>query len=777
MFKNYLKTAVRVIWRDKTFSCLNVSGLALGMACFALSFLWVRDEVQWDRFHPASKSIYRLQYRVRNSGRIGLDLPGPLGPYLAASYPEVASAVRIYRYTVLVRHGGEDIVEKEFVFADASFLDIFKLDFLAGDPDTAFSGTDSAILTQSAAEKYFGHANPLGRVLDLKQPFPVRVTAVVKDPPANSDIQYKILVEFKNLSRLRKDFETEWGIVNYRTYIRLAPGVDAQAFGQKVENILAEKASSRLALDMKPLRRIHLYEDGAIRYVAIVSFVALFILIIAACNFINLTTARSSKRAKEIAVRKVVGAVRGQLVRQHLFESTFLSLCSLGAALSLAALFLPLFNAHMGKTFGLGVLADPRLWLALLGMAAAVGLLSGAYPALLLSSYQPFRSLKGRGSNGGRASGWGMIRKILLVSQFSISLILMISTLIIHRQIGFIRGYDLGIRRDNVICLPSPGLANRDAFVEELTKREGVIGVAYASTLPSKATQLSGVDWEGRDPGRKDSWQFISVDDRYLDVMEIDLLQGEDFERYQNVEADPRFIVNRKAVEEMGLPNPIGRRFSAYGASGTLIGVVDNFHFRPLHEDLAPLVLFIAPNEFLHVLVKVRPRSAGPQEILASLKDVWNKFAQGRRFTYQFLEDVIASNYRTELKMNAEFKTFSFLGIFISCLGLVGLVAYVVERKRKEIGIRRVLGAGLTSILSQIHKEFLWPILVANLIAWPVAYWGMSSWLRSFAFHTNIPIGLFLAAAAAALGLGQAAVIWQTVKAARRCPVDSLKYE
>jgi len=353
----------------------------------------------------------------------------------------------------------------------------------------------------------------------------------------------------------------------------------------------------------------------------------------------------------------------------------------------------------------------------------------------------------------------------------------LISTLSIHRQLRFISNYDLGIRKDNVICIPQPGLANRDAFIEELTRRKGIVDVAFASTLPSKATQRSSVDWEGKEADRKESWQVISVDDRYLNVMEIDLVEGENFKRFQDVEANPRFIVNRKALEVMGLRNPIGRKFSAWGSSGTIIGVVDNFHFRPLHENLSPLVLCIAPNEFLHVLVKIRPQSAGLQEILAGLKDVWSKFAPGRRFTYEFLEDVIASNYRTESNMNTEFKSFTFLGIFISCLGLVGLVAYIVERKRKEIGIRKVLGAGLPSILGQIHKEFLWPILAANLIAWPIAYWRMSSWLRNFAFHTNIPIGLFLAAAAAVLGLGQAAVIWQTMKAARRCPVDSLKYE
>ncbi len=775
MFKNYLKTAVRYFFRDKGYSFLNMAGLAIGLACFALLMMWVQDEAGWDRFHENSPLIYRLDSNTPAQ-------PAPLGPHLKANYPEIAEAVRFYfSRPLLVRYGDKAFDEDRFVLADPAVFDVFTIPFVAGNRASALTEPNTVVLTEAAAKKYFGNDDPVGRILTVENQFQVTVTGIVRNPPQNSDLRFNVLGEFRILGYFRKGYETHWGNHEYYTYVQLTTGAEAKTVIPKIARIIVDRDLDQPnPLTMTPLSLIHLYEDGAIRYVAIFSLVALFILAIAACNFINLTTARSGQRAKEIAVRKVAGAERRQLIHQFLIESVLLSLGALLVALTAVALVLPSFDAITGKDFGPGDLFKAGLFMFLLGTAIAVGIFSGAYPAFLLSSFRPAGLLKGGSPRAGRYSGGARFRKTLVVIQFAISTVLMISTLLIHRQLIFVRDFDLGLRKENVVVLPAkePIRESSEAFVSRLTDRPGIINATFVSSPPSRVVNYAtGMEWEGMDAGLNPVWAFVATDNRYLDTLGLKLVAGRNFPENKSVIEVPYFIVNQKAVEEMKLKNPVGARLSLWGWKGTVLGVVKDFHFRPLREDLEPLLMFVLPNVYTRVLVKIRPENDNIPDILAGIKEVWNEFAPGMPFSYEFLDTAYDQNYKAEQKMGKEFRYFSFLGIFISCLGLIGLAAYIAERKRKEIGIRKVLGATLPGILQQINKEFLGPILLSNLIAWPAAYWAMKTWLQGFAFRTNISLGIFFIAAAASLAIGLLTISVQSYKAAREMPANSLKCE
>ncbi len=775
MFKNYLKTAIRHFFRDKGYSFLNMAGLALGLACFALIMMWVRDEIGWDRFHENFSLLYRLESNSPAQ-------PAPLSPYLKANYPEIAETVRLFSASpLLVKYGDRAFYESGFVLADASVFDVFTIPFVAGDRASAFAEPNTVVLTEDAAKKYFGNENPLGRTLNVENQFLVRVTGVVRNPPQNSDIRFGVLGEFRIVGNFRKGYETHWGNHEYFTYARLTPGVEAGTVIRKIARIVLDHDPSLpKSLTMTPLVRIHLYEDGAIKSVAIFVLVAAFILIIAAFNFINLTTARSGRRTKEIAVRKVSGAVRHQLIKQFLSESIFLSLGSFFLALAAVALVLPSFDAVIGKNFALADLFKPGLFLFLLGTAVVTGIFSGAYPAFLLSSLRPVGLLKGGGSRTGSSSGGARFRKILVAAQFAISTVLIISALLIHKQLVFVRNYDLGIRKENIVVLPAkkPILNNRETFIGRLTGQAGITNATFVSSPPSGVENYaSGFEWEGMDKSIKPGWAFVATDERFLDTLGLTLVAGRNFPEKKAVQEVPYFIVNQRAVEEMRVKNPVGTRFSLWGWSGSVLGVVKDFHFRSLRDEIRPLLLFVMPQVYRLVLVKIRPGKDALPEILARIKGVWDEFAPGMPFSYEFLDADYDRKYQSEEKMGKEFRYFSFLGILISCLGLIGLAAYIAQQKRREIGIRKVLGATVPNIMGQIGREFFVPILLSNLIAWPAAFWAMNTWLQSFAYRTSLSIGIFLIAAVSVLVLGLATVSFQAIKAALANPTDSLRFE
>lgn len=775
MFWNHLKTAVRLFRRDKGYSFLNVAGLAIGMACFTLLMMWVRDEVGWDRFHKDYRRIYRLESNM-------VSQPAPLGPHLKTNYPEISDTVRFFFSPSLVVRSEDKVFEEDgFVMADASAFDVFTIPFVAGSAASAFADPSSVVLTKAAAVRYFGREDPLGRVLTVEDQYQVRVTGVVQDPPDNSDIRFNVLADFRFIGYFRKGYESHWGNHEYTTYVRLAPGAEAETVGPKIADIVRQREPSlAIPLALKPLARIHLYGDGAMKSVIIFGLVAVFILLVAACNFINLTTARSGRRAREIAVRKVAGAVRAQLVRQFLSESVLLSLGALLLALTVTVPVLPAFNTIAGKDFRPADLFHAPTSLLLLGTAVAIGLLSGAYPALLLSSFRPAGLLQDAGPGGGRHSRGARLRKALVVTQFSLSIILMISTLFIARQVAFVRHYDTGIQKENIVVLPAkePVLKSREAFVRDLTSQPGVVNATFATGLPSQVENIAaGLEWEGMDASLKPAWAFVGTDDRYLDTLGLPLVDGRNFPEAKPVQETPFFIVNQRAVEAMKLESAVGARFSLWGWNGTIIGVVKDFHFRSLREEVRPLLLFVFPSYYNWILVKIQPAGGSTSAVLGRIGEVWERFAPGIPLNYEFLDTAFARNYQAEQRMALEFKYFSFLGIAISLLGLVGLAAYMAEQMRKEIGIRKVLGATTAGIAGHINRAFLMPILLSNLFAWPVAYWAMNAWLRGFAYRVSLSFGIFLLASSTALAVALLTVSFQSVRAARVNPVLSLKRE
>ncbi len=775
MFGIAFKTALRSFRRDRAYSSLNIAGLALGMACFALLATWVRDEAGWDRFHEHSSRVYRLRSD-------GTAQPAPLGPFLKDNYPEIVETVRFwFPFSAPTVTSGTDAFEEDgYVLADRSVFEVFTLPFVAGRRETAFRDPDSVVLTEAAAKKYFGDGDPLGRTLMVEGRSPVKVTGVIRNPPRNSDLRFEVLGDFRSVERFFGR-PVHWGNHEYVTYALLAPGAEAGRVVPKIARaVIDHMPTIPTPLTLTPLSRIHLYEDGAIRNVVVLSAVAIFILIVAGCNFVNLTTARSGRRAREIAVRKAAGAERSQLVRQFLGESVLSALAALPVALAAAAAALPAFRALSGKDFRPDDLFSPGMVPFLLAASVAVGLLSGAYPALLLSSLRPAGLLKAGGPGAAAVPRGSGFRRTLVVVQFSISIVLLIVTVSIGRQVAFCRAFDPGFRKENIVCLPAKDavLKNGRSFLDELGRRPGVLGATFVSSLPTEVQNVAdGFAWEGMAPGLKPSWAFVSTDDRYLKTLGLTLAAGRDFPGPESALKAPYFLVNESAAREMALANPVGTKFSLWGVNGTVIGVVKDFHFRSLHEAVGPLMLFIEPRAYSRVLVRIFPQAGGTSQVLAGIRDAWEAFAPGVPFRFDFLDSGFSRIYRDELRMGRQFRWFSLLGVLISCLGLVGLTAYMTELRRKEIGIRKVLGASTAGILRRIEGEFAAPILLSNLIAGPAGFFLMRAWLRNFAYHVGLSPATFLFAAVFALTIALATVSVFSVRAARANPARSLKQE
>lgn len=773
---NYVKISLRKIRRQKIYSFINITGLALGLVCFMLLTLWIRDEVNWDRFHANSEHLFRVQ-----SGLI--QQPGAVGPHLKAKFPEIVNSVRLYYDRARSVGQGETVFdERAFVYADASVFEMFNIPFSAGDPATVFTSPASAVLTETAARKYFGRENPLGRTLLVENQFPLRITGVVKNPPRNSDIRFEVLASFKFLDNFLPNQDAAWGSHNFYTFIQLQPGIDYRTVIPKIAPVrrIMDGEPTAWLLTLKPLVDIHLYEDGAIKYVTIFALVAIFILAIAACNFINLTTARSGQRAKEIAVRKVAGAKRLQLITQFLGETLLLSFSALAAALPLALLLFPSFNGLTEREYDASSLFAPGFLLFLTGTAAVIGLTAGVYPALLLSSFRPAGLLKAGGGLTAKPAGRSGLRKTLVAIQFAISITLLIAMVSIQRQVEFIRSFDLGIRKENVVILPAkaPLQKSKEAFVNELLSRPGVVNATFASSFPSAKQQVSGADWEGKDPGYDPVWQFVETDSRYLDTLGIKLVKGRNFPvTPPRRQVEPYFIVNQQAAAEMKLRNPVGVRLTTFGTTGTVIGVVSNYHFKLLHEPVGPLVMLTGPYNIRYILVRIQPENGRTGEVLARIKSVWDKFAPGMPFDYEFLDANYDLNYQTEQQLGMEFGYFTLLGIVISCLGLCGLVAAITGQKRKEAAIRKVLGASSSSILIHINRELFLPVLLASLAAWPAAWWAMTRWLDGYAYHRGLSIEIFAGATLATLAIALLTVSAQAFHAARANPVESLRSE
>jgi ABC-type antimicrobial peptide transport system permease subunit len=785
MWIHHLKIAIRNIIRHKGYAFLNIFGLAAGMACCILIGLWVLDELNYDRFHKKGSSICRVESNQEFNGRI-LHIywtPHPLGPALEAEIPEVKDSTRAQNLRAqLLRHEDKAFEEYDIWSVDPSFLDMFTFPMIQGSPESALSGTSSLVMTERLATKFFGDENPIGKVINVAQSADFTVTGILKDIPANSSLQFDVLIPYKYLDSTGR---TDDNFTNNQTYtwVQLHTGVSSEEVSAKIGGFVKTKVSrSLMVLELLPLTKVHLYTYSGyeknldVQSVYLFSIIAIFVLIIGCINFMNLSTARSGKRAKEVGLRKVVGAFRSQLIRQFYGESLLFAFIALGLSVLAVSIVLPAFGNLAGKEMSWNATGAGVLVLGLAGIALLTGLVSGSYPALFLASYQPVDTLKGKLRSG---KGNAVFRRTLVVVQFVLSVALIIGTGVVSKQMTFIKNKNLGWNKEQVVAIPirSYAKSSLETLKAELANTPGILNIAVATQKPSFTSwSSSGFDWKGKDPALKVDVTYMGGDDGYVDTMGMTIIQGRNFSKEFPTDKKESFLCNEELAKLMGHEDPIGKSFSFWDQKGKIIGVIENFHFQPLRRKIEPLIIQWVDLGWTNFLF-LRIAPDGIAETIGTVQGTWGKLMPDIPFSYQFLDEDFASMYRSEERTGTLLKIFTAMAIMVACLGLFGLVSFAAEQRTKEIGIRKVLGASATGIVALVCREFLLLIGLANLIAWPIAYFAIKGWLDNFAYRTQIPTVFFIGALASSLVIGLMTVIYKAVRAASANPVEALKHE
>lgn len=803
MISNYFKIAFRGLLRNKTFSVINILGLAVGIASCILILLYVQYEFSFDKFNKNYSQIYRVTQNLKWSGKkmeIAIT-PAKLGPALKENFPEVTGYERIYDLNFqreVVRYKNEAYYTREFIFADGGFFNFFGYHLIEGSASQALLDPFSVVITQSMARKYFGHADPIGKTVQLaiwNQTFDFTITGVAEDAPSNSSLQYEFIASFstfyqgwwKNWSGV--DY---WGSSNFYTYVLLNGKKNARTLDLKLPGFLnglpgyrEETGDMQASLFFQPLRDIHLYShrefdlpsDVNVGTLYILSAIALFVLLIACVNFMNLSTARYMKRAKEIGVRKVMGAARSQLVRQFLCESIIISLVATAVAIMFVEILLPLTRNLTGTELDLSFLGGITAPVALILIVIFTGLLAGLYPALFLSSFHPTSILK---NSVGPSGGNSLIRKGLVVFQFTISIGLIISALLVEKQLSYVQNFHIGFDKDNMVVVPlfAP-LFKEDAvnrfgvYRSEIESNPNVLAVTGASEYPGNMIMRTTLEITGKE-SRKIWTNIVAVDSNYLETLDVSMASGSAFSQSHTRGG---LIINRSAQRELGLANPIGKELVTgwNGVRGPIIGVARDFNFESLLSKSSPLAMVVDPEQFRYLICRIAPRDYA--STLKFLEVKWKKIYPGTPFDYSFLNTDLNKLYVSEAKFGSMINIFSGLAVIIACLGLFGLSSFSVEERTKEIGIRKVLGASVPGIVRLLSKEFLGVVLLANVIAWPVAYYFMRRWLQVFAYRTDMSIWIFISAGGIALLVAAATVSMRTIKAATANPIRCLRYE
>ena len=785
MIKNYLKVAVRNITRHKGYSFINIAGLAIGMACCILILLWVRDELSFDRFHEKAGDIFRVIQDINfaDHSTTWAITQGPLGPSLRDDFPEIVNMVRYTGRSMRLTH--EDKTFDEVLgMADESIFDVFTFPLLRGDPATVLADPLSLVLTEEMARKYFGEQDPIGKILNADDQFDFKVTGILQEVPRNSHIRFDFLVPFVFGRELNYTVD-RWGNSQFTTYVKLQGGLKAGEVIGKIARYLDDKPTVEkdAALNLQPLTRIHLHShydfdfaSGDITYVTIFSLVAFFILLIACINFMNLTTARSANRAREVGMRKVAGAHRSDLIRQFFGESMLLACMAFLLALGLVWLLLGPFNSLAAKELSLRLSSSAWLWLGLLGIALATGFISGTYPALFLSGFQPVRVLKGSVQSGARSS---LFRKFLVVFQFSLTILLIICTLVVYYQLDYMRNKKLGYDKEHLVYLSMRGQMREqfDAVKQELLAHPNILAVTASANVPTYGYSFSNSlwRWEGQAPDEEILMRASFVDEDFFKTMGIELIAGRGLSREFSTDQDTAVAVNEAAARAMGMEDPVGQRLTLGENNLTIQGMVKDYHFRSLRQEIDPLILIFSPASSRVLFMRLRGEDM-PQS-LAHVEEVWNTFAPGFDFRYRFMDEALDLLYRAEQRTGILFRIFTLLAVSISCLGLFGLASYMAEQRTKEIGIRKVLGATTSQIVFLLSKDFTKWVIVANLVAWPVAYFAIHQWLLGFAYRIPLPWWVFGTSAFLALAIALLTVSYQSIRAAVSNPVDALKYE
>lgn len=790
MFRNYLKFAWRNLLQHKVYSFINLAGLTIGLASSILILLWVQNEMSYDQFQKNGSRIYRVVSEFGDAKNAANSAGMPAG--LQAEIPMVKNTVRIQpANSTLLTIGDQKFQEENVFYADPSFMDMFSYPLLRGDRSSALNRPDAIVITQAMAAKYFGGENPIGKVIRKDNADNLIVTGVLENIPANSDLQFDFILPMASLARTNSDLKNNvWDNFNFWDYIELDANFDpTKANLAKLETQIDQlfhkhSPQTKALFYLQPLTKIHLAPErlgdmpghGNVEYVRTFFVIALLILVVACINFMNLATARSARRAKEIGLRKVAGAKRGQLILQFLSESVLLSFLALLLAIVMVALFLPGFNGLANRTLSLDLM-NGQLWLTLLGIALFTGLISGSYPALYLSGFNPVKVLKGNVKSMG---GNLLFRNALVVAQFTVSIVLLIGTVVIYNQLNFIKSRNPGFEKANLLYISMTGdLRNRQETLKaELTQNQLTKDFAVTAQLPTNLGDwTTNVGWTGKNPQSQMSFPILLVNEDFIRTFRAKLIAGRSFSRAFKTDSG-NYMINETMARTMGFTaiTAVGKPMILWGNKGTIVGVVKDFNYKPVQQVIEPLVMPLKKGDGGgYVVVRTAPGKTG--ETIAALAQISKELNPAYPFKFDFLDQELSRLYKGEQQMGNIFNLFAILGVFISCLGLYGLSAFMAEQRTKEIGVRKVLGASVTNVIYLLTSGMTKLVLIAILIAVPLSWFAVNRWLSAFAYHVEVNWLVFFVGSAAALFVAWITVSFESIKAAIANPVKSLRSE
>ena len=793
MVKNYITIALRNLLRHKSYSFVNIAGLTIGLTACFLILLFVQDELSFDRFHDNADRIVRVIHEAQASKSGSAVTSALLATALEAEFSGIEAAVRVHRfYNTILSVDEARYNESHFVFADPDFFRMLSFPLTKGNPETALRHPFTVVITESKARTYFGSIDPVGKVLTFNNEHDFVITGVMKDVPQNSHLKMDFVSSFESLKDIHGPGLEMWAYRNYYTYLLLREGVSPVALEEKLpafaESHVPGMDITRSQFTLQPITDIHLRSShigwdiashSDISYVYSFSAIAIFIILIACINFMNLSTARSSIRAKEIGLRKVIGASRIHLVKQFIGETILLSIIALMIAVVLVELLLPTFNEISGKNIHIHYLSNLQFLGGALAITILSGLIAGSYPALFLSSFQPVAIMKGSHTGGWKS---GLFRKGLVVAQFGISIALIIGAVIVYQQLEYTRHKNLGFDKEHVLVVNNQAdqraMERYELFKNEIAQYPGVIQVSGSSGVPPGLLGNNiRVHREGTPSDESKFLKLITTDYDFFETLDIKVISGRTFSREFGADATESFVISEAAARTLGLDEPIGTRLiTEYDwLEGTIIGVVNDVHYQSLHSRIEPLLFSMRPHWYYRIPVRIRPENiAGTIEFLESR---WNQVAPEWPFQYSFVDQNYENLYRAEQRLSKVIWYFTGLAIFIASLGLFALASFTIERRTKEIGVRKVLGAPVGSIVYQLSRDFTKLVVAANIIAWPVAYYFVERWLQNFAYRIDVGPAIFVTAAGVSLVIAFLTVSYQSIKAAMMNPVESLRYE
>ncbi|MFC2128674.1 ABC transporter permease [Bacteroidota bacterium] len=786
MIKNYFKIAIKNLLRNKALSIINISGLSIAMACSIVIYLWVKDETGYDSFYENSKELCITALGIEKPNgeiRYTTTTPGPLGPMVKDVFPEVVNSSRYggQQFTF----GTEDKRFTEVVaLVDTTFFKMFTPDFIYGNPDLPFINITDIVLTRSMAEKFFGDENPLGKTLRADNSLNLTITGVIEDLPDNTHFSYNCLLPFDFYSIFWRRNLNDWDAANYRTYVQLKKSASFKVLEEKItEYTIKNFSDDIMQIKLQPVGRLHLYDfegGGLITYIYVFSAMALFILLTACINYMNLSTARSAKRAREVGIRKVVGAKKKQLIGQFMGESLILTIIAANFAFIIAQRLIPLFNQISGKDLSFGFTLENIL--SVLILIFITGILAGSYPAFALSTANTTEVMKSNpliaSYRKGSAKG-NSFRKILVVFQFSLSIFLIICSISIFKQLNYLKNTNLGFKKDNIIWLPMTRELSEKytTFQNLLYENQDIYSVTRANSLPAyHESGASGKDlfWEGKNTDSNFSGiKVMGVDPEYLRTFDMEMAKGRFFSKEINSDITGGFILNETAVKAMNLEDPIGKRISLWNMNGTIVGIIKDFHFNSLHDKIDPMVI-ICNWGLDNIFVRINNNNAKTIDYIeTTLKNI----LPGYNMNYEYVDDQINNSYKSEENTETIILYCTILAIFISCLGLFGLSSYIADQRTKEIGIRKILGSDSRQIVFLLSKEFLFLVIIANIIAWPVAWFVLRNWFQNFAYSTKLNLLIFICAGLAAIIIALLTISYKSIKVANNNPAEALRYE